>query len=155
MLTVTLDALRRAVPLWTGNTYTVATIETGTATREAPTGWINVLFRRDKNSDRCGQAFVGRNPGEITLWDDLCSCGSVKVPGQVTMHEVGHAMGFFHVSDRNSLMFPFIAGDCPAGALSAAESYHASIAYSRPRGNTDPDRDPPQGAALTRPLRVR
>ena len=52
------------------------------------------------------------------------------------MHEVGHALGFFHVGDRDSLMFPFIAGDCPAGALSAAESYHAGIAYSRPRGNT-------------------
>ena len=65
------------------------------------------------------------------------------------MHEVGHALGFFHVGDRNSLMFPFIAGDCPAGALSAAESFHAGIAYSRPRGNTDPDHDPASGAALT------
>ena len=44
---------------------------------------------------------------------------------------------------------PFIAGDCPAGVRSAAESYHAGVAYSRPRGNTDPDRDPSTGAALT------
>ena len=64
-------------------------------------------------------------------------------------------MGFFHVRDRSSMMFPFIAGDCPAGQLSAAETYHAGIAYSRPRGNLDPDRDPPTGAAFTatdRPL---
>ena len=47
------------------------------------------------------------------------------------------------------MMFPFIAGDCPAGQLSAAETYHAGIAYSRPRGNLDPDRDPLVGAALT------
>jgi hypothetical protein len=71
-----------------------------------------------------------------------------KIPGAVTMHEVGHAPGYFHVGDRGSLMFPFIAGDCPAGALSANESYHAGIAYARPRGNTEPDHDPSSGAAL-------
>jgi hypothetical protein len=58
-------------------------------------------------------------------------------------------MGFWHVSDRSSVMFPFDSGDCRSGTLSAAESYHAGIAYSRPRGNTDPDRDPSAGAALT------
>jgi hypothetical protein len=46
------------------------------------------------------------------------------------------------------LAAPAVAGDCPAGQLSAAESYHAGIVYSRPRGNLDPDRDPPSGAAL-------
>jgi hypothetical protein len=148
VLAVTLDALRRAVPLWTGNTYAVGAIETGTASREAPAGWINVLFRRDASSDRCGQSYVGRNPGEITLWDDRCSCGSVKVPGQVTMHEVGHAMGFFHVSDRTNLMYPQAQAGCPAGVLSQAETYHAAVAYSRPRGNTDPDKDPSSGAAF-------
>ena len=73
------------------------------------------------------------------------------------MHEVGHALGFFHVGDRGSLMFPFIAGDCPAGQLSSAESFHAGIAYSRPRGNTDPDHDPSSTVALTAmaPLLVR
>jgi hypothetical protein len=148
VLAVTLDALRRAVPLWTANTSNAAVIETGTETREAPAGWINVLFRRDSRSDRCGQAYVGRNPGEITLWDDRCACGSVKVPGEVTMHEVGHAMGFFHVSDRKNLMYPQAQLGCPAGILSAAEAYHAAIAYSRPRGNNDPDRDPSSGAAF-------
>jgi hypothetical protein len=149
VLAVTLDALRRSVPAWTANVYNAVTIETGTETREAPTGWINVLFRREPNTRTpCGQAFVGRNPGEITLWNDVCSCGSNKVPGSVTMHEVGHAMGFFHVSDRSSVMFPFDSGDCRAGVLSAAESFHAGIAYSRPRGNTDPDKDPVSGASF-------
>ena len=58
------------------------------------------------------------------------------------MHEVGHAMGFFHVADKNSLMYPFDSGGCRAGVLSAAESFHAAIAYSRPRQNSDPDKDP-------------
>jgi hypothetical protein len=158
VLAITLDALRRGVEGYTAGHFTAAAIETGTDVRAPAAGWINVDIRRDPNEKQvCGFAFVGANPGSITLNDDVCSCGSNKIPGAVTMHEVGHAMGFFHVSDRNSLMFPFIAGDCPAGALSAAESYHASIVYSRPRGNTEPDDDPPSGAALTagQPLRVR
>jgi hypothetical protein len=149
VLAVTLDALRRAVPAWTSNTYNAVTIETGTESRDAPAGWINVLFRREPNvSTPCGQSYVGRDPGEITLWEDVCSCGSIKVPGAVTLHEVGHAMGFFHVSDRSSVMFPYDSGTCARGALSAAEAYHAAIAYSRPRGNTDPDKDPSGAAAF-------
>jgi hypothetical protein len=148
VLAVTLDALRRAVPAYTAGTYQAGTIETGRDARSETTGWINVDFRRNTGGNTCGTSFVGRNPGVITLYIDVCSCGSNKVPGAVTMHEVGHAMGFFHVSDRSSLMFPFIAGQCPAGVLSAAEAHHAAVAYARPRGNRDPDRDPVNGAAF-------
>lgn len=149
VIAVTLDALRRAVPGYTGGRYAALAIETGADSRPAATGWINVVFRRETGPGTpCGTSFVGSNPGTITLYEDICSCGSVKVPGAVTMHEVGHAMGFFHVADRNSLMFPFASGACPAGVLSPAESHHAAIAYSRPRGNTDPDRDPASGAAI-------
>ena len=150
VMTRVLDAIRSAVPAFTGGRYAPAAIETGTDTRAPATNWINIDIRRDPAEKQiCGFAFVGANPGSITLNDDVCSCGSNKIPGAVTMHEVGHALGFFHVGDRASLMYPFVAGDCPAGALSAAESYHAGIAYSRPRGNTDPDHDPSSGAALT------
>ena len=148
VLAVTLDALRRAVPAYTGGTYQAGTIETGTAVRAETAGWINVDFRRNTGGNTCGTSFIGRNPGVITLFIDICACGSNKVPGAVTMHEVGHAMGFFHVSDRSSLMFPFIPGQCPAGVLSPAEAHHAAVAYSRPRGNRDPDRDPVNGAAF-------
>jgi hypothetical protein len=155
VLAVTLDALRRAVPAFTGGTFSAAAIESGTGVRPQAPGWINVDIRRDPNEKSvCGFALVGANPGSITLNDDVCSCGSNKIPGAVTLHEVGHALGFFHVGDRNSVMFPFIAGDCPAGQLSAAETYHAGIVYSRPRGNLDPDRDPQSGAALTGTDRV-
>jgi hypothetical protein len=144
-----LDAIRQAVPAFTAGHYSAAAIETGTDVRPQTLDWINVDIRREPQEKRvCGFARIGANPGSITLHDDVCSCGSNKIPGAVTMHEVGHALGFFHVANRGSLMFPFIAGDCPAGQLSAAESYHAGIAYSRPRGNTDPDHDPASTAAL-------
>jgi hypothetical protein len=150
VLTRVYDAIRAAVPAFSGGTYTAVAIETGTDPRAQAPNWINVDIRRDPNEKRlCGFAQIGANPGSITLNDDVCSCGSNKIPGAVTMHEVGHAMGFFHVGDRASLMYPFIAGDCPAGALSAAETYHSRLAYLRPRGNTEPDHDPSSGAALT------
>lgn len=156
VLAVVIDALRRAVPAWSGGRMSAAAIETGVETRPPVTDWMNVDIKRDPKETRvCGFAYIGANPGSITLNDDVCSCGSNKIPGAVTMHEVGHAMGFFHVGDRRSLMYPLVAGNCPKGELSAAESYHAGLAYSRPRGNTEPDRDPSpgsgSGAAFTGP----
>jgi hypothetical protein len=157
VVSTTLDAIRRAVPAWTGGRFGSPVIETGTAARLHRSGWILVDIRRRPEAGVCGLADIGANPGHITLNDDVCSCGSTKIPGAVTMHEVGHALGFFHVSDRRSIMYPFVAGDCPGGELSAAEAFHAAIAYSRPRGNTEPDQDPaPASNTILSPLgRVR
>lgn len=157
VLAVIKDALRRSVPAFTGGRLTLADLELGTEVRAPADGWINIDIKRDPNERQtCGFSNVGSDPGAITLNDDVCSCGSNKIPGAVVLHEMGHALGFFHVSDRRSVMYPFIAGDCPAGELSAAESYHSAIAYARPRGNTDPDKDPSPGASMRMPtIRLR
>lgn len=148
VLPVVIDAIRRAVAGYSGGRFAAA-VETGAQTRDPQPGWINVNILRNPEDDAvCGRAFVGSVAGEITLHNDLCSCGSTKIPGAVVMHEVGHALGFFHVGDTRSVMYPVAPGRCPAGELSLLELYHAAIAYSRPRGNTDPDDDPSTGPLL-------
>jgi Matrixin len=141
-----IDAINRAVPAFTGGRFS-AVIDTGTDTRPPSAGWIVVDIQHNPTEkELCGHATIGADAGTITLTEDVCGC--TKVAGAVVMHEVGHALGFFHVADTNSIMYPFIGGPCPrAGALSAAELFHANLAYSRPRGNTDPDKDPGDSAS--------
>jgi hypothetical protein len=151
VLSLVIDWSRRSVPLWTAGKLQAALVETGSEDRPDTPGWIVIDFTRDFSTNVCGRSFVGRNPGRITLNNDRCNCGSVKVPPAVVLHEFGHALGFFHVPDRQSVMYPQIAGGCPLPVLSAAEQYHSAIVYSRPRGNTEPDNDPSTTTFVTDP----
>jgi hypothetical protein len=153
VINVIRDGVTRAVPAWTGGKYT-AVIESGKDLRLPTPGWVNIVITTDPGEHvTCGQSYIGRDPGEINLViNPVCSCGAVKIPGHVVVLEVGHALGFFHVSDKRSVMYPAVSG-CTAGEPSAEELYHAAIAYQRPRGNTDPDVDPSSSPSL-RPRRV-
>ncbi len=142
VLALVVGTIPRAVQAWTGGKFSAAQIDQGVEARPGATGWINVVFKRDPKSPYCGQAYIAANPGEITFWDDRCSCGSVKVPGAVVVHEMGHAMGFWHVPDKHSVMYPTDDGSCETGQLSTNEQFHSALAYTRSPGNVDPDSEP-------------
>lgn len=151
VLGVVLPSIRKAVTDWTNGVLSVTTLETGTETRERTDGWVMVNITRDSRSPYCGRAYVGSTRGEIELVDDRCACGSTKISGTVVAHEVGHAMGFWHVDDRRNLMYPYVPGNCPPGSLSANEKYHSALAYARTRGNADPDSDH-ESAYMVQPM---
>jgi hypothetical protein len=150
VLATVLPAIRKAVTDWSNGTLSVSTLETGTETRPPSEGWIVINITRNDRSTYCGQATLGDLEGEVELVNDRCNCGSNKISGAIVAHEIGHALGFSHVGVRGSVMFPVAPGNCPPGNLSASERYHSAVAYSRTRGNGDPDSDPPWGA-LARP----
>jgi hypothetical protein len=148
VLAVVREALARGVSEFSAGRFSAAAVESGADARPDTLGWIKVNIVRDRSTNICGRAQVGANPGTITLYHDVCSCGSNKIPAELVLHEIGHAMGFFHVPDRGSVMHPTDPVACGPSRLSPAERFHAGIAYSRPRGNRDPDIDPPSGAFL-------
>jgi hypothetical protein len=57
-------------------------------------------------------------------------------------------MGFWHVP-RGVMQTEFRGCGASAAEFTETERLHAAMAYQRPPGNLDPDRDPPSYAALT------
>ena len=141
------NAIRQAVPQMTGGQFEAGTIEIATQSRARRADYINVVFVNEPDGDYCGQALVGANPGEITMNYDLCrsTCGAFSP--ETLAHEVGHAMGFWHTTGPG-IMHPDRVRRCSNLQFSDTERLHARVAYARPPGNTDTDRDPSTFAAV-------
>jgi hypothetical protein len=132
--------IKRAIPLLTGGRRQAGIVETGPAQRPFTAGWIELWFDHGGNFADVGSVRYGN----VQLASDH-TCNS-----QAVMHEFGHAMGYWHNSQKPSVMGGGPVLNCDDINLTPLEQIVATTMYTRPRGNLDPDRDP-AGTALFAP----
>ena len=135
--------VRAVVPQMTGGQLSAGTIEFGSGTRGDRSGVVNIGFVDEKDNQFCGWSRVGTDPGSITI--NLASrcetpCGTIAP--RIVAHEVGHALGFYHVERGDVLSTNWGHRECGNTILSSVEQHHARLAYSRKPGNKDTDTDP-------------
>ena len=125
------DAIRNSVRQVTGESFT-GRITAGPEIRDQA-GWVDIVPVGDEffgGSGPCGVAIVGEPAGLILINVDslgYCDLASVAV------HEVGHALGFFHVLDIGDyIMSPHLSA-IPA-EFSEAERFHTELAWELGRG---------------------
>jgi hypothetical protein len=139
--TATISALEQAargvVPAMTGGRFTVTAWETGTNLRSDAYGWIVIELVNDPTAN-CGRSNVGAVAGHVWL-NRADRCSFDQYSPTALAHEIGHALGFFHVASPDALMFahPAFGRIAP----SDIERRHAAIAYHRQAGNRDIDVD--------------
>jgi hypothetical protein len=143
VLDVIRRGIRQGVRYYTAGSFE-AVIEEGPETRPERVGYVNVLpLQVFPQGDYCGwSSTVGGNPMTIELRIDRCGCGSIKIPIDIVLHEIGHVVGMFDVSAPGQIMNKDEDFSCRDVIPTALEQHHAALIYARPRGNRDPDRDP-------------
>ena len=147
--TLLIEQLTEALTTLTGNTFTsFVSVE-----REGPAAGAKVSMRR------AGKIVVGRYNGLQALANTIGKGRwATDSHGQVTggvvyldrdfdksselrrllrTHELGHTLGYMHVTSRTSIMNPAIGPD-----VTAFDRQGALIAFQRQPGNLSPDADP-------------
>lgn len=123
-------AARVAIPALSGDLRHVAAFETGATLRPDAVGWIVVEIVND-DAQPCGRTFIGAAAGHS--WLNIiarCQFGGFEVDPPLFAHEIGHAVGFFHVAEVGHLMHPRATfTERRSIEPSDTERYHAALAY--------------------------
>ena len=135
-------AARTAVYEFSGRTIGAVTFESGLDLRADRAGWIIVEQTTQDpypgdGKTACGRAWVGASLGHVWLITARPDCRAALA--WTLLHEMGHAMGFYHVTAPRAVMVP--GRPLADMTITAAEQYHSAIAYRRAPGNQDVDRD--------------
>ena len=145
-----LDGVTRAIAPMSDSTMAFKKVETlalpGGSHFSVPStaeGTIVVTVARGLQANGRAAAFAGVDPTVLVrgvVWvsaDNLPLCGSTA--GRVYPHELGHALGYQHVTREPSVM----SGIEPTSTLTEFDREAIRIVYQRPPGNRAPDVDPP------------
>ena len=137
------ETVPHAVPQLTGVPYT-GRVDTGSRGMQEPSGgnWIIVEGATPEQpptspacrdieiqSRNCGYAYIGRVRGCIVLNMRRQPC----LTPSLIMHEIGHALGFYHTSSLDDIMHPTGLGG-QTGDFTPREQHHGAFAYTQPRG---------------------
>jgi hypothetical protein len=157
-----IDDLKRlfeaSVPDLTGGRLRMASFETGSEPRAGKSGWVAVTFWHELTPGINGSSTIGPSGpnGVMRLRYDPAidqqglynpqRCRSFTV--NTADHEIVHTMGFYHPLPNASEFHS--ANSCSGSGRPDRLRYHAGIAYSRPYGNGDPDKDPESYTLLLR-----
>jgi len=158
------------VPEMSGGRFNVASFVVGDAPMADQDGWVIVTFYTLTTTGFLGSATVGGNSGRIVIeYDPSLASNALNnpyncasIPLQVADYLITTTMGYYQTA--NALTDEFSGPGCPGMGRPANTRYHASVMYSRPPGNIDPDVDPASSAqvagfasapaAVTRPVVV-
>ena len=124
----------RIVEAVTGRPYS-GRVDYGPNDRES-IGWITIrVVTVDEEPEEmrgqgyCGYAYIGADPGRVWISPWASGCDGIY-PARMLAHELGHALGLYHVPDADAVMKQYAR----TTAFSAAEQHHATLAYERGRG---------------------
>lgn len=131
------QAARDVVPALTGGRFQVAGWDTGNAARPPSSDWITAELIEDAGAV-CGSA-----TGMRLRLNTAAKCHYLghRVDPSVLGHEIGHALGFYHVPTDGALMSN-TRHEWGRVVVADIERRHAAIAYARSEGNLDVDVDP-------------
>ena len=132
-LDTTQHVLTDTARIWSGDTFGIAEVIRGRASKERTAGWLTVKWVSAASNDRCGRSTIGVDGGFIELNSSgACRCGSGSlIYPRLVRHELGHAMGYYHTDSSSDVMYgSAITSEACDLAPSDRERRHAKIAHS-------------------------
>ena len=125
------EAIELAIEQLTGEPF-AGRITTGTRLKDQY-GWVDIVPVGNAFFDSrsiCGAANIGATEGLNLINVELLDTCSLMA---VAMHEIGHALGFYHVLDLGDFLMSPRLTEIPA-SFTETEQFHARLAWELGRG---------------------